>query len=54
MAVIRGFGVISIVIDSDRGHSYERFEKKSIYNENWMCDMNLNVCVCNEFLSSQK
>ena len=25
--VIRGFWVISIVIDSDRGHSSERFKK---------------------------
>ena len=54
MMVIRGFGVISIVIDSNRGHSYERLKKKSIYDENLTCDMNLNVCVCVKFLSSQK
>ena len=52
--VIRGFWVISIVIDSDRGHSYKHFKKKSIYDENWKHDMNLNVCICDEFLSSQK
>ena len=34
MMVIRGFWVISIVIDSNRGHSYERLKKKSIYDEN--------------------
>ena len=46
--------VISIVIDSDRGHSYERLKKKSICDENWNCDMNLNVSVCDEFFNSQK
>ena len=45
--------VISIVIDSDRGQCYEHL-KKSIYDENWVGDMYLNVCVCDEFLSSQK
>ena len=29
MAVIRYFWVISIIIDYDRGHSYERFKKKN-------------------------
>ena len=53
MTVIQGFGVISIVIDSDREHSYERL-KKIIYDENSTRDINLNVCVCDEFLSSQK
>ena len=28
--------------------------KKLIYDENWACDMYLNVWVCDEFLSSQK
>ena len=27
MVVIRGFWIISIVIDSDRAHSYERLKK---------------------------
>ena len=40
-AVIRGFWVISIVIDSDRGHSYEHLKKKSIYDENWTRE-----CLC--------
>ena len=44
--------VISIVIDSDRGHGYEHFKKKSIYDENWPHDMYLNVCVCDEFLKT--
>ena len=51
--VIRGFLVISIVIDSDRGHSYERLKIKN-YDENWTHDMKLNVCACDEFLSSKK
>ena len=46
--------VISIVIDSDRGHSYEYFKKTENYDENWVSDMYLNVCVCDKFLSSQK
>ena len=39
--------VISIVIDSDRGHRYEHIKKK--YSENWTLDMNLNVCACYAF-----
>ena len=53
MRVIRGFWVISIVIDSDRGHSYEPFKKKSNYDENWARDMYLNICVCNEFWAAR-
>ena len=41
--------VISIVIDSDRGNCYEHLKKTSNYNENWACDMYLNVCVCDEY-----
>ena len=53
--VISSILVISIVIDSDREYCYEHFkEKKSIYAENRVRDMYLNVCVCDEFLSSQK
>ena len=42
--------VISIVIDSDRGHCYEHFKKKSIYDENWTnAYIYLNVYVYNDF-----
>ena len=42
--------VISIVIDSDRGHCYEHLKKKkSIYNENWMSDIYLIVYVYMNF-----
>ena len=43
--VISSILVISIVIDSDRGHCYEQL-KKIIYVENCARDMYLNVCVC--------
>ena len=33
-AVIRGFWVISIVIDSDRESMFKCFKKQSIYDEN--------------------
>ena len=48
------FLIISIVIDSDRGHYCYEHLKKSIFDENWACDMYLNICVCDEFSSSQK
>ena len=38
---------------SNTGHCYEHL-KNIYYNENWASDMDLNVCVCDEFLSSQK
>ena len=41
--------LISIVIDSSRGHCYEHFKKKSVYDENWTRDMYLNVCVYDDF-----
>ena len=40
--------IISIVIDSDRGHCYEYLKKKN-YDENLAGDMYLNVCVCDKF-----
>ena len=46
------FLVISIVIDSERGHCYEHLKKN--YDENWARDMYLNVCVCDESLSCHK
>ena len=50
MVLISSILVISIVIDSDRGHCYEHL-KKSIYDQNWTRDMYLNVCVCDDFLA---
>ena len=48
--VISSILVISIVIDSDRGHCYEHLKKKkSIYDENWTHVMYLNVYVCDDF-----
>ena len=40
--------VISIVIDSDRGHCCEHLKNIYIYDENWACDMIwMFVCVMN-------
>ena len=48
------FFYFSIVIDSDRGHCYEHLKKKMyIYDENWACDMYLNVCVCDKFWAAR-
>ena len=41
----------TIVIDCDRGHCYEHLKKN--YDENWACDIDLNVCVCNEFWTAR-
>ena len=43
--------VISIVIDSDKGHCYKHLKKN--YTENWARDMYLNVCVCDEFWAAR-
>ena len=51
MMIINIFFVISIVIDSDRGHCYKHLKRKKNYHENWARDIYLNVCVCDEFLS---
>ena len=53
------FLVISIVIDSDRGHCYEHLKKNQFTMKIEPCskrhvDMYLNVCVCDEFLKCQK
>ena len=46
--------VISIVIDSDRGHCYEHFKKYIyIYDENWMRDIYLNVYVYDKFWAAR-
>ena len=46
--------MISIVIDSDRGHCYEHFKKiKKNYEENWVRDMYFNVCVCDKFWAAR-
>ena len=46
--------VISIVIDSERGHCYEHLKKKTSYSdENWARDIYLNVCVCDEFWAAK-
>ena len=47
------FFVISIVIDSDRGHCYEHLKKINLRRK-LARDMYLNVCVYDEFLSCQK
>ena len=53
MKIVCVLGVISIVIDSDRWHCYEHFQKIIISDENWACDMYLNVCVCNELWAAR-
>ena len=40
------------VIDCDR-HCYEHFKKLSNYDENWACDIYLNVCVCDKFWAAR-
>ena len=45
--------VISIVIDSDRGHCYEHFKKKIIYDENLTRDIYLNVYVYDKFWAAR-
>ena len=48
--------VISIVIDSDRGHCYDPFKIYIyiyIYDENWTRDIYLNVYVYKEFWAAR-
>ena len=46
--------VVSIVIDFDRGHCYEHFQKKkSIYDEKWTRDIYLNVYVYDKFWAAR-